>query len=366
LPLLINAEETRDLLTMEECLSVLETAYTALAGGDAVYAPAGGRMDVWSTVPGNADGDGRPRSFFRFGSLQGAVRPLGVFAIKTRPDILSASGDGEGARLKSYSVKPGMQCSLVFLYSITDGELLAIINDGYLQEVRVGATAGIGAKYLAREDSRRIGILGSGRMARSYLEAIASVRPLRSARVYSPDQLRREGFAREMSERLAFEVTAVDCAEEAVRGADIVAVCTNSARPVIDGSWLEAGMHLTPVGANEMDQGSLGRIDVLVRHIEGGAEGYFAGTADAYTGPSGRFLERVYHGADRGDAPTLADLVTGRSPGRTDERQITCFYNLPGSGVQFAAIGLKVYELARKHGIGRELPMEWFLQGQAG
>jgi len=111
------------------------------------------------------------------------------------------------------------------LLSTRNGEPLAFINDGHLQHMRVGGGAGLGAKYLARPDSRVVGMIGSGGMARTYLEAFTRVRDVQKVRVYSPSKAHREAYAEEMSTEHDIEVEAVDSAEEAVRGVDIVSCC---------------------------------------------------------------------------------------------------------------------------------------------
>src|SRR4029078_1503320 len=109
--------------------------------------------------------------------------------------------------------------------------------------MRVGGGGCIGAKYLAREDSRVVGMLGSGGMARTFLEAFACVRDIRMCKVYSPNTKRREDYAEEMSKMLGIEVRAVNSAREAVRGVDILSSCTDSMKPVYDAEWIEKGMH---------------------------------------------------------------------------------------------------------------------------
>ena len=101
-----------------------------------------------------------------------------------------------------------------------------------------------------------------------------------------------------------------------------------------------------------------------MRHNDGGAEGFFVGQESEYAGlPAGHF-DGSYRGVDRSDAPTLADLVSGKVVGRANDDQLTCYYNVPGSGLQFAAVAFRAYELAKAAGIGRELPTEWFLQDE--
>src|SRR5262249_39235692 len=160
-----------------------------------------------------------------------------------------------------YCMRPGTYCGLVLLFSTADGEPLAIINDGYLQHARVGASAGIGTRLLARGDARTVGMIGAGGMARTVLEALDEGRDIRAVKVFSRSAANREAYAAEMSAQFDISVTAVASAREAVRGADIVATCTDSMHPVIEGSWLEAGMHVVNIGPSDLGGDTFARID---------------------------------------------------------------------------------------------------------
>jgi len=356
MPLLITVDESREVLTMGQCLEAIEQAYTALGTGEAVNAPTGGRMDVAVPLPDDAPGLFFPGTSYVFGSLQAAIRPMGVFAIRFKSDMMYSILEGDYRTREKYCVEPGRYCGIVLLFSIFTGELLAIIHDSFVQHLRVGATAGIGAKLLAREDASTVGMIGSGGMARTYLEAFAQVRPIKKVRVFSPHAQNRERYAREMRSSLEIDVEAVDSADAAMAGADIVATCTDSAQPVLDAGLVAPGMHLSPVTGSELPRDALPRIDLMVRHLDGGNVAYRIGnnSPDLDSGDPTRNAE----------APTLADLLTGKALARTTDSQVSCFYNVPGSGVQFAAAGLRIFELAKKRGIGRELPLDWFLENE--
>src|SRR5258705_1193783 len=122
-------------------------------------------------------------------------------------------------------------------------EPLAIVNDGHLQHLRVAADSAIGTNLMAREDCRTLGLLGSGGMAGSHVEALLEVRKIERLKVFSPTRAHRERFAVEVAERHGIECEASDEPRAVYRCADILAACTDSARPVIRGEWLEAGVH---------------------------------------------------------------------------------------------------------------------------
>jgi alanine dehydrogenase len=131
---------------------------------------------------------------------------------------------------------------------------------------------------------------------------------------------------------------------------------------VVKEEWVKPGMYLTRVLPAEFDSWIETKADVIIRHLKaqpsGGPVRVSAGQdADG----SRRDRERLPSIAYR-ELPTLADLVSGNTDGRTDANQITFYYNSPGSGIQFAAAAAKAYQLARLNNVGRELPSEWFLQ----
>ena len=156
--LLINNDLAKALLTMDDCIRVQEEAYKELITGDAVHRP---RIDVY--VPCERD-DG----YYRWGTMEGASKSSGIFAIRMKSDIVYWPRNQEGGWTEEkYCGQPGTYCGLVFLFSTRNGEPLAMINDGHLQHMRVGGGAGLGAKYLECRDAQSVGMLGSGGMARS-------------------------------------------------------------------------------------------------------------------------------------------------------------------------------------------------------
>ena len=357
--LLINNQEVADLFDMKSCLEALETGYADLLKGDAVYRP---RLDVW--VPCE-----RPDGYYRWGTMEGASREIGVFAIRMKSDIVHWP---DGKTEEKYCTRPGTYCGLIMVFSVRNGEPLAILNDGLLQHMRVGGCAGLGAKYLARPDASVVGILGSGGMAGSYLEAFNEVRKIRKVKVYSPTRAHREAYAAEMSRKLGLSVEAVDSPEAVVRGSHIVAACTDSTRVVFDEpEWLEEGAHITCVRACEIGPEVVKRCDLSIKlgrntvetMDEGmvrlhGNVGYIAGQPEERS----RIPNPEVDNYTGGFFKYFMDVRAGKIPGRTSPKQVTFFINAGTQGLQFAACAGRVYQLAKEKGVGRELPTEWFLQ----
>lgn len=360
--LMISNDVVKQVLTMRECIEAQETAFAGLPVGRAVFRP---RLDMY--VP-----CGREDAYYRFGSVEGASD--GVLAVRLKSDVLTWPQSPDGSRSeKKHCVQPGTYCGLVFLFSTENGAPLAILNDGYLQHMRVGGAAGIGTRLLAREDSHVLGMIGSGGMARTFLEAIVTVRDIKKAKVYSRNADHRNKYAAEMSAAFGIEVVPVDSAREAARGVDILSTCTDSLYPTIEPGWLEPGMHVVNLGPREISPEAAARFDVFVRQgregvempesatfrkdIGSGVGAYIAGTPEEQ-----RRIPVIRKKPAMDDWPVYTDVISGKAPGRTAAEQITHYRTIGNWGVQFSSVGAVVYRKAKAAGLGHELPNEWFLQ----
>lgn len=361
--LLLNNTDVASVLTMADAMEGLEKAYRELTDKQAVCRP---RIDI--QIP-TAD----PHKIYQWGTMEGGS-VSGYFAIRMKSDVIYER-EYEGARTQEkYCVEPGKFCGLILLINIHNAEPVALINDGYLQHVRVGADSGIGVKYMARPDTEVVGMIGSGGMARSHLEAFHLVRKIRKVQVYSPTKEHRFEYAKEMGERFGIETVSVESLRDVYRGAHIVAGCTDSAVPIIIGRWLEEGTHVTCIGGKP-DEDTLKRIDISLRLGNAPAPWGLPqfGVPDEYItyaakpqDSAGFQMKRPRkrgHGVIAEERTIfLEELLTGVKQGRTSPAQIT--YSERGNiqGAQFFAVAGKVYELAKAKGLGREIPTEWLLQ----
>lgn len=346
-------------LTIHEGIEALRTGYADLARGDAAYIP---RIDLFAPT-------GREDQYYQWGSMSGICRSFGVAAVRMKSDVTSWP---DGKTREKYCVEPGQYCGLIMLFSIADGAPLAIIQDGYLQHVRVGAAAGIGTDALARLDAAELGLIGSGGMAATYLDSIADVRALRRVKVYSTTPAHRAKFVQAARRRHDFEVVAVDSAEDAVREVDIVATATDSMLPTFDAQWLAAGSHVVCVSRRELSEALIRRADVVIQlgintvpfgTPVPGMEWKTGGIASYVAGSSAERL-RIPSSArsEVGVYPTLSMLYRGEHVGRSSDEEVSLFVNTGTQGLQFAAVGGRVLQLADEHNLGRVLPTEWFLQ----
>ena len=362
--LIINNQDVEKVLTMETTIEALEESYKDLATYEAVCRP---RIDI--RIP-TSD----PAKSYQWGTMEGGSTS-GYFAIRMKSDIIYEQNYNGVTTQEKYCIKPGLFCGLILLTSVENGEPLAIVNDGVLQHMRVGADGGIGAKYMANEDAEVIGMLGSGGMSRTHMQAFNAVRKIRKLQVFSPTKINREKFAEEMRHRYNIEVKVCDKPEDVYKGAHIVAALTDSAVPVLDGSLLEKGTHIVSIGGSRPDPATLERIDVYLRfgdtpapvgHPELGTSAEYVAYEARPSTPklgSGRHPGKQARGVLLPEKRvTLADIVAGKTKGRTSEDQIT--YSERGNlqGAQFYAVAGKVYEEAKRRGLGYEIPTSLFLQ----
>jgi len=231
-----------------------------------------------------------------------------------------------------------------------------------LHHVRVGATAGVGAKHLSRKDSKVLGVVGSGGMAETYAEAICSVRSIEEIRVYSPTPANRESFAARMSEKLGINVVIKENNLEVARDADIVALCTDSRRPVYTVEMLEAqkpGALFIRCRLDEIDEPVLQKVDKIFGNGKEPYAEFVIGSAEERARrPNNEEYRRRYK---RMENPILAEIIAGRHPGRTSDTE-SIYYDNNSAGLQFAAVGRVAYEKAKEAGLGMTIPMDWFQQ----
>jgi ornithine cyclodeaminase/alanine dehydrogenase-like protein (mu-crystallin family) len=300
---------------------------------------------------------------FRFKSQEGGNISSGVWATRITSDMVGTEMLAGGVkRRRLLPVATGNRyCGLITLFSLTKIEPVAIIHDSYIQKFRVGATSALGLRELANPDARVAGLFGSGWQAGAHLEFMLMLRPnLEEVRIYSPTVKNRESFAREWSEKTGKRIVAVDHPRKAVQGCQIVTCATAAFDPCFDGTWLEPGTHVTcitnPDGTamrRELDDTTFDRADTIVVFSK---EQIYHDKQIDILGPVERGLKKYE------EIGELGELLLGKIPGRTRPDQITVFANNTGMGLQFAAVGALVFELAQKRGLGRVIPTEWFLE----
>lgn len=358
--LLIDRHVAEEVLTPEDCLDVLERAYKEEGAGSAVNRPKANIL-----IPSE-----NPESkWYRYCSMEGGIRGMKVAATRIKSDICEEFTTLGNLREDYYCVVPGRYCGLVLLFSSEDGALLAILNDGHIQHMRVAATVAIATKIMARKNSTTLGILGSGGMAWTHAIFLSKVIPFEKIKVYSPNPDHRKNFVKQLEEFLQVKTMEEAEPSRVFSGTDVVSCCTNAHEPVILGKYLSRGTHLTiNKSRTEIDDEAMTMLDRFVFYESPlGIDGTPSETRwtdlpnwkfSGGTRPSDMEKRKRLLAGKIGNLP---DVLLGKFPGRGNESEITAFSN-EGTGVQFAAIALKAYEETKRRGLGTKLPLEWFLE----
>ncbi len=318
----MNQSEVPRLLPVKDCVDVMARAFAALARGEAEM-PI--RQILW--LPGKTGALGLMPAHLT------GLAAVGLKAVTFFPR-------NEGTDLDSHQ-------GAVLLFEAGRGRLLAVIDATSVTAVRTAAVSGLATRLLAREDAGDLALVGSGVQARTHLEAMRAVRPIRRVRVASQTLARAKRFAEREGKRHELAITPCASVQEAVSGADIVCTVTSSREPVVRGEWLKDGAHLNVVGssvatAREVDTAAVVRSRLFVDHRASALQ------------EAGDFLIPRAEGAVsdahiRGD---LGEVLNGSVPGRTSPSDVTLFKSV-GLAIEDIAAAQHIYAKARGSGFGQ-------------
>ena len=295
--LVLNHHDVTSLLTMRECIRVMEEALADLARGR-VSNPL--------------------RSLLR---VEGAPGFLGLM-----PAYRGDFG------LKEVCVYPGnpakgldTHLGLVILHDGETGAPKAIMDASAITAIRTAAVSAVATKLLAREEAHVLAILGSGVQGKSHLEAIPLVRDIREVRMFS--RTKREN---------------ANSAEEAVRGADIIVTATSAKEPVVKREWIAPGTHINAVGSSIKSTRELDSETVK-------ASSLFVDRRESTVNESGDYLMSGV-GPDHIRAE-LGEILIGTAKGRASKEELTLFKSL-GLAVEDLASAQFLFEKAQRTGSG--------------
>jgi len=313
--LILSEHDVERLLTMRECIEVMEEALSALARGE-VHNPL--------------------RSMIRG---EGAKGILGLM-----PSYRGGPQPHYG--LKEVCVFPGnpaigldTHLGGVLLHSGETGQLLAVMNASAITAIRTAAVSAVATKLLAREDARTLAIIGAGVQARTHLEAIPLVRNINDVRIVS----RTPAKAAALAGKSARVVASV---EEAVRGADIIVTATSSREPILKREWLADGVHINAVGSSI----------AVARELDGAtvaASSLFVDRRESTINEAGDYLFALREGAitDGHIRAEIGDILIGKAKGRSSDDEITLFKSL-GLAVEDLASAQYLFEKASREKSG--------------
>jgi alanine dehydrogenase len=323
---ILSRRQVFELLSLYDCIAAVEDAFRRHAEG--------------RTLGPGVLGIPAARGGFHI-KAAGLLGPRSYFAAKTNANF------PENPRRFGLPTIRGT----VVLADAETGEPLAMMDSASVTALRTGAATAVAAKHLARADSRAATVVGCGAQGEIQLAAIAAVLPLERAWVLDTDQARAEGLAARARADLGLRVSVATDLRAALRGSDVCVTCTPSRRPLVLRGDVAAGTFVAAVGADsqgkqELEPALLASstlvVDVLTQCAEIG---------ELQHALAAGLMTRTDVHAE------LADVVTGRRPGRTRDDEITIF-DSSGTALQDVAAAVAVYDHALARGRGTEVTLD--------
>jgi ornithine cyclodeaminase/alanine dehydrogenase-like protein (mu-crystallin family) len=230
---------------------------------------------------------------------------------------------------------------LIAIFDEDTGAPLAVMDGTYITAIRTGGTAAVAARELSRKDAAVLAILGAGVQGSSHLETFPRIRDFKEIRIASRDSTKASALAARHPRAVVAQSF-----EAAVRGADVVACCTDAREPILRREWLKAGAHVSSVGGTwgpELDAETIGAGRVFVEWRGAATTPPPAGAAEL-------------QGLDAASLTEVGEVLAGTKPGRQNAEEITV-YKSTGHAVEDAAAARLVYDRARVEGAGISLSL---------
>jgi alanine dehydrogenase len=329
--LILTDEEIRSLLSMKEVMEVVEKAFVEKALG-------------YVQMP--------PKPYLFFPKYDGDLRVMPSYL--ERVDVAAVKVvNSHPNNPSAYSLPTVM--ATILLIDPRNGAPISIMGGTHITAMRTGAAGGIAAKYLARRDSRIVGLIGAGVQARTQLDALVSLYgKLEEVRVWSRSERTKEAFLSESSALYRKgeigNMVPVNSVRDAVQGADIIVTTTPSRTPIVSNDWISEGVHLNCIGADapgkqELDPEILRRAKIVVDDWEQASHG---GEINVPLARGILKKEDVWG--------TIGEVIAGLKAGRVSRNEITVFTST-GLAIQDAVTARLAYERAASKGLGRSIEL---------
>lgn len=273
-----------------------------------------------------------------------------------------------GSNVENKKVGLPRSILMMMLNDKDTGAPLALMSANLVSAYRTGGIPGVGAKYLARKDSRVVSIIGPGVMGKTSLAAFVSVCPnLDTVKIKGRSHRSLDAFTRFIREELPQikNIEICDSVEEAVKDSDIISFTTTvrddvSSFPYINGDWIKKGALISMPSAARFDDDFLAGCKLVVDNsklYEAWEEEYPYPTYPQVQIIGTKFTDLKHDGKIKAeDIIDITDIIEKRHPGRTSDDEIIV-YSVGGMPVEDIAWGGTVYRNAVKLGIGIKLPL---------
>lgn len=315
--LVVSRNDVERLFTMDDAIQSSEALFRALGSGQATVLPI-----LKQAVPEYGG---------EFEIKAGIISKPPVMGMKM---ICDYSSSAAAKNIPAYQ-------SFISLLDASTGTLFAIVDGSRITGLRTAAAGAVAAKYLARKDSKKVGVVGTGNQGRLQVIALNTIFKIQEINAYDISQDSLTGYVRDMGPLLGAKVTAKGSPEEVVRGADIVVTVTPSTTPYLKAEWISDGTHINAFGADsrgkqELDESIYDRAKLVVDKRE-------IAIAKGVIRP-----EQIH--------AELGEVICSLKKGRESEEDITVF-DSSGIGVQDIIAAEIVVERARERGIGTRVSL---------
>lgn len=310
--LFINKDEVTNVLTMNACIQVMKEALTDLAKGQAVQV----LRSVFPINNGNV-----------LGQMPGYLERKGILGTK----VITVFPNNHGQGLPSHQ-------GVVLLFDAKNGALKAIVDGSEITAIRTAAVSALATNQLARKNAEVLCILGAGTQARTHLEAMLAVRPIKLVKVWSRNSPNAALFKEEIELKFNVSITTCSTAEEAVLDADIICTVTSSKEPILKGAWVKEGAHVNAIGACQPNDRELD--SELIKKSK-----FYVDSIDSARNESGDYLIPLKEGVIEQNyiSGEIGELLINKITGRVSETDMTIFKSL-GLAIEDIAAANFIYE----------------------
>jgi ornithine cyclodeaminase/alanine dehydrogenase-like protein (mu-crystallin family) len=320
----VNVEQ---LLSMPDVLKYVEEAYKQLSLGNAIVPQ---RIAITDPAPG--------LTLVMPGIIGGDMNALAtkiVSVYKKNPE--------------KYNMPTVL--AKIMIQDMDTGDIVGIMDGGLITAMRTGAATGVGVKYLARKNSKVLGIFSAGIQARKQVVAVywALEQKLEKCLVYDLKKEVADVFKKELENELGIDIEIVDSGDKLLSDSDILVAATTSTEPLFPGEKIHEGTHISSIGAHsadirELDSKTIKRASLRV-----------AGLKEACLAEAGDYIIAIKEGIiTEDDIISIGDIINGKQKGRTNDSEITVFKSV-GISAQDVAVAKLVYERALKENVGQDV-----------
>ncbi|MEA3173748.1 MAG: hypothetical protein QOF42_1159 [Gammaproteobacteria bacterium] len=318
----LRGAEVRELLPMAECIDLMQQTMIAVSEGRVVLP-----LRSILAMPGDRG---------MMGMMPGYLADPECFGVK----LVSLIPRNQPPQYSSH-------LGLVLLFEAEHGQPVALLDAAEITAIRTAAASGLATRLLARSDAGDLALLGAGEQARSHLQAMLSVRPLRRIRVWARDRAKAQAFAAEQGAKLRIAIETCATVGEAVTGADLICTTTKAREPILQGEWLAPGVHLNVVGTSIAAAAEIDTPAVVKAR-------FFVDRRESTVNEGGEYLRALRAGAitPAHILGEIGEVANGSKIGRSSPVDVTLYKSL-GIAPQDLASAHHVLKKARDAGIGQ-------------